>query len=191
MINKYYKNLRHINFTSVIILITFILLSSQVIYSQEDLIKTEDIFNTIELSDEEIYLRNFVEKIYLEYAKKNFQYIYQILHPDIKNIITEGEYEYFQDKEFKKYKIQISEVIIGVELEKIDLPNKFKDLSIDTKDKEIYKVPLSYKMELIFAGGEQTRDVDNQVYILIDKQQYYLLWDPSVIKKEDNEAEAK
>ncbi len=187
MLNNCKNLLRQSNLRLIIIIIitSFILLSSQVIYSQED------ILSIAKLNDEEIYLRNFAEKIYLEYAKKNFQYIYQILHPKIKEIITEEEYEYFQNKDFKKYKIQISEIVAGLEVEKIDLPNKFKDVIIDIKDKDIYKVTISYKMDLIFAGGEQTRDVDNQVYILIDKQQYNLLWDPSVIKKEDKEAEEK
>jgi len=183
MLNNFKNLLKQNNYRLIIIItiISFILLISQVIYSQED------ILNTVELSEEEIYLRSFVEKIYLEYAKKNFQYIYQILHPDIKEFITEEEYEYFQNKEFNKYKIQISEIFVGLEVKEIDLPNKFKDIIIDIKDKEIYKIPLSYKMDLIFVGGEQTRDIDNQVYILKDNQQYYLLWDPSVIKKEEEE----
>lgn len=185
MLNNCKNLFRQSNIKLIIILILFILLSSQVIYSQED------ISSIAELNDEEIYLRNFVENIYLEYANMNFQYVYQILHPDIKDIITEEEYVYFQNKEFKKYKIQLSEIVVGLEVEKIKLPNKFKDVIIDIKDKQIYKIPLSYKMDLTFAGGEQRREVDNQVYILVDKQQYYLLWDPSVIKKEDKEAEEK
>ncbi len=184
-----YKNLFKKSNFKIIIFIALILFSSHVIYSQE-----ENSLSIVELSEKEVNLRNFVQEIYLEYSKKNFQYVYQILHPDIKEMITEEEYEYYQDKEFKKYKIKISEIIVGVELEKIEIPNKFKDIVMDIKDKDIYKVPISYKMDLIFAGAEQTRDVDNQVYILIDKQKYYLLWDPSVIKKEaeeEEEAEAK
>ncbi len=182
--NDYNNLLLRNNFILILLLILLFLFIPKFSYAQRDILHESN------LNKEEIDLKNYVEEIYLEYAKKNFNYIYKILHPGIKELLTEEEYEYYQKENFKKYKIKISEIEVGSKLEKIKLPNKFKNVvNNDIENKDIYKIPISYKMDLTVIGEEQTRKIDNQVYIIIDNKQYFLLWDPTVIKKNEDDEE--
>lgn len=169
---------------AVLILVTFII--PQSCYSREEKLRNEAV-----MSEKDIFLQEYVEKIYQEYADRGFEYVYQQLHPDIKKIITEKEYRDFQEKNFNKYRLKFDEIKVSPDAESIDLPNEFAEIIVGTEgdDTKVYKISLSYNLDLTVAGDEQTRQVDNQVFILEDSNQHYLLWDPYIIKKDKNKEE--
>lgn len=136
----------------------------------------------VELDEEDLKLINYTEKLYTNYANQNFTYVYRLLHPAIKDILSEREYVDFQKENFYKYKLKFSNIKAKENLKMIELPDKYHDI-IPDGDKRIYSVPVSYQMDLTFAGDEQKKQVDNQVYILVDNQKLYFLWNPYIIKE--------
>ena len=57
-------------------------------------------------------IRGFVEEVYNNYRSKKFENIYQVLYPGIKREVTKDEYIKFQNKNFQKYDLQISDISI-------------------------------------------------------------------------------
>ncbi|MFW6022907.1 MAG: hypothetical protein ACOCQW_05305 [Halanaerobiaceae bacterium] len=124
----------------------------------------------------------YVNKIYQEYAAENFKYIYSLLYPELKEVVTEDEYIDFQEHNFKKYHYKIEDIKVNEEMSFINLSHEYKDYieSISEEDK-ICKIVVSYTIKFKASGKEKTRDVDNEVLVFEENEVLYLIWDPSII----------
>ncbi|MFW6287696.1 MAG: hypothetical protein ACOC2J_02990, partial [bacterium] len=103
--------------------------------------------------------------------------------------ITMEEYRSHQKEMFEEYQLRISDISVSQEIEKIDLPREFRKIITELEGKEIYKIMISYKMDFKHSGSEETREEENPVYMLRKNRNYYLLWDPYIIKDEQKEDE--
>lgn len=124
----------------------------------------------------------FVEEIYSNYARMQFDFIYQNMHPEIKEILSKDDYIDFQKENFEKYHLKIEDVEINKETERVELPRKFSSLIEIADDEIVYKLEVSYTMFFTSLGNEEEEETGKEVFILEDKENLYLLWDPDLIK---------
>jgi len=122
---------------------------------------------------------DFVDKIYHRYSEEDFEFIYEKLHPALKEIISEKDYIEFQEENFRKYKLEIGKIKVGTEILEAELPDKFIDI-INIKE-EVYTIKVSYEMKFETAGINQDHENDKDVLVVMEDEKIYLLWDPSVV----------
>lgn len=132
-------------------------------------------------SSEDYSIIDFVSEIYQKYSQEDFKYIYEKLHPALKDIISEKEYISFQEENFRKYGMEISGISIPAEIIKTGIPDKFADLI--NSDEEVHRVKVSYEMKFRAVGSEQSHKNEKDVLVLLDDENLYLLWDPSVVNE--------
>lgn len=176
--NKYIRKsviIRLLFFTFFLLLIS--LINYSFAYSQE----TFNTSNNEEVENINKSIVDFAEDIYKNYSSENFQYIYNVLHPDIKRVLGEDDYIEFQKKNFNRYKIEIKDINVLLNLKKIDLAVNFRNIIEENGNMDIYKIKVIYKMKFIIAGNKQERQTEKDVIIGSENQRLYLIWDPSVI----------
>ncbi|MEJ6949928.1 hypothetical protein [Natronospora cellulosivora (SeqCode)] len=124
---------------------------------------------------------SFIEEIYIKYANMEFEYIYQNLHPEIKELISEREYVNFQKENFEKYNLRIEAIELGDKAEIVSLPRSFNNIVNLKEEQVVHRIKVSYTLIFTTLGSEHRQDTEKNVFILVDGEELYLLWDPSVI----------
>lgn len=158
------------NLTIILIIIALILLSAGQIQA--------------EANDTE-HLNEFINSIYNNYQQAEFQEVYQLLHPGIKENLTEEEYINFQQNNKERYQLEISKVKI-IEINSIDqLPTKFNEYISKTDYQKAYQAIVEYEMDFKFLRTNQHKEVDTETYLAESDGQLYLVWDRSVIEEDD------
>lgn len=130
-------------------------------------------------------IRKMSKNIYVNYQNQNFKEVYNLLHPAIKEVLTEKKYISFQEQNNEKYKLELSNIEIG-EIQRIDkLPRKYYEY-LDQEDyNHAYEVKIDYELNFRFFGTTHNRDVETETYIVKSENNYYLIWDRSVIGEDD------
>lgn len=121
----------------------------------------------------------FVANIYQNYSEENFEYIYENLYPSIKELITVRDYSQFQSENFNRYNLKIGKIKIDENISEASLPDYFSGI-VDDKI-EVYKVPIEYEMIFSVGGNEQKQEIEKGVFVGIEDDQMYLLWNPAVM----------
>jgi hypothetical protein len=159
----------------IIITLCFLLL---VFISQYGLAGSTEDINTGE-RDLNQSIIDFVTKIYQSYSEEDFKFVYEKLHPDLKDIISEEEYIKFQEENFRKYKLEIGKIKVMAEVSETVLPDKFTGLL--KTDEEVYTIKVSYEMKFETAGIEKKHENEKEILIARKDEKLYLLWDPSIV----------
>lgn len=137
-----------------------------------------------EASDSE-QLNDLINSIYDNYQAGELQEVYQLLHPGIKENLTEEEYINFQEDNKEKYQLEISEIEI-IEIQSIDkLPAKFDEYLSEEDYQDAYEAKVEYEMDFKFLKTNQNKEVDTETYLVESDGQLYLVWDRSVIEEDD------
>ncbi|AZO95842.1 hypothetical protein [Halocella sp. SP3-1] len=126
-------------------------------------------------------IADFVGEVYQVYMAKDFAAVYKYLHPDIKGIMSDEDYINFQEETSNKHKMSISQVQVkGVKsLDKI--PGEFEEYLSKTDEQDYYSVSISYLLSY-YLGKEREREVEKDVYLCLEGDNLYLLWDPAVVE---------
>ena len=124
-------------------------------------------------------------EIYRNYQEYNFDKVYEFFHPAIKESLSREKYIAFQEENQEKYQLELSEIKI-TEVEKIEsLPRKFDSYLQEEDYQEAYEASINYLLNIrIFVSGHE-REVDTETYIVKFNDDYYLVWDPSVVEEDD------
>ena len=124
-------------------------------------------------------------EIYRNYQEYNFDNVYDFFHPAIKEELSREKYIAFQEENQEKYQLELSEIKI-TEVEKIEsLPRKFDSYLQEEDYQEAYEASINYLLNIrIFVSGHE-REVDTETYIVKFNDDYYLVWDPSVVQEDD------
>ncbi len=131
------------------------------------------------------HLNDFINSIYSNYQAGEFQEVYQLLHPGIKENLTEEEYIDFQQENKEKYQLEISEIEI-IEIKTIEkLPAKFDKYLSEEDYQNAYQAKVEYEMDFKFLRTNQNKEVDTETYLVESENQLYLVWDRSVIEEDD------
>lgn len=138
--------------------------------------------NSEGLSVEET-LFNFTEAIYDHYSRQDFKYIYQNLHPAIQQNLSEEKYCRFQEKNFRRYGVDITDVQIENYRRVGEIPKEFLDYLKQTEHNYIYAVAIRYQLKFNSNGFRQEKTLEKEVLVYRQNGQNYLLWDPSIIDK--------
>ena len=130
-------------------------------------------------------VKEVVTGIYLNYQEYNFEKVYDFFHPAIKESLSQDKYLTFQEENHGNYQLELSEIKI-VDIAKIEsLPGKFDRYLQEDDYQEAYEVSLNYLLNFrIFASGHE-KEVETETYIVKFDDDYYLIWDPSVIQEDD------
>ncbi|MFP4662008.1 MAG: hypothetical protein ACLFPF_07455 [Halanaerobiales bacterium] len=180
--NINYKSLYKISYILIVILISGLLLPL-IDYNRVE--AKEESIDRDGLSYIERELLDEAQKIYHEYAAEDFSFVYNKLHPAIREIMTEEEYSAYQEEGFDEYQLKINDIRVNPEIEMVELPREFREIINKAEGNKIYRVVVSYEMDFKHAGSRKTRQVDNPVFLLRSDIKYYLLWDPNIIKDEE------
>jgi len=142
-------------------------------------------FSTGYCQDEELgsRIKEFAVGIYSNYADHNFEYVYNVLHPAIKDILVAEDYIEFQEQNFKKYNLKLSDIVVNEKIENCDIPQEFQEYINKNVGGKVKIINVSYHMKFLNNGQKIGRDINKEVFIYLDKKQnLYLLWDPQIIK---------
>ncbi|QTL98713.1 hypothetical protein GM661_12420 [Iocasia frigidifontis] len=139
------------------------------------------VFSTIASAIENKEIADFVTEVYQVYMAKDFDAVYKYLHPDIKGIMSDEDYINFQEETSNKHKMSISQVRVkGVKsLDKI--PGEFEEYLSKTDEQDYYSVSISYLLSY-YLGKEREREVEKDVYLCLEGDNLYFLWDPAAIE---------
>lgn len=130
-------------------------------------------------------LNQFINSIYNNYQKGEFQEVYQQLHPGIQENLTEEEYINFQEDNKERYQLEVSEIEI-IEIKTIDkLPSKFNEYLSAEEYEKAYEAKVEYELNFKFLKTNQNKEVDTETYLVKADDQLYLIWDRSVIEEDD------
>ncbi len=124
----------------------------------------------------------FVEKIYVNYAEQNFSNIYDRIHLGIKDILSEREYIIFNEENFKKYSLKITDIKVENNIKRVTIPEEFQEYIEGKENNGILELYVTYHMSFLYGGKRMERDVGKKVYIFRGQEQDYLLWDPRIVK---------
>ncbi len=141
-------------------------------------------FSLLSAAEQPLDIKEFVHQIYNKYMDNDFQAVYEVIHPQIKEVLDKKEYIDFQKKNTEKYSIEISEVEVEKVVTLENLPEGFKEIFKDYNFEHIYEVTIEYKSSYIVAKNKQEKFIEKKTYVVTDKNKDYLLWDPGIIKKE-------
>lgn len=139
-------------------------------------------------------LQQFVLEIYQNYAAQDFQKVYQVMHPGVKELVTEEDYTAFQQHHFKRLRLRLDELAVGDVEADPRLPSALRVLVPEDEDGRIFGVELSYKAHFV-SGIRFSQSITKQVYLVMAADdggagQLYLLWDPRAMEEEqDNEGD--
>lgn len=125
-------------------------------------------------------VKNFITEVYNNYQDQNFEIVYDFMHPDVKNALEKEKYINFQVKNTKKYNISISEVEVLKVTEKNEWPEEYKELINEKNEHILYEISITYKT--IYQSDEKEKIIEKNSYVVLYKDDYYLLWDPEIIK---------
>ncbi len=128
-------------------------------------------------------LFNFTEAIYDHYSRQDFKYIYQNLHPALQQKLSEEKYCQFQEKNFRRYGVDISDVQIENYRRVGEIPKEFLDYLNQAEHNSIYAVAIRYQLKFNSNGLRQEKILEKEVLIYRQEGQHYLLWDPAIIDK--------
>ncbi|MGM0419429.1 MAG: hypothetical protein ACQEQG_00370 [Bacillota bacterium] len=155
----------------IVLSLLFILITPAITFAEDAVDKTE--------------VKDISENIYMNYQNKNFKEVYQLLHPAIKEILTEDKYVSFQTENSDKYKLKLSNIEIGEIRQINDLPRKYNEYLNQEDYDQAYEVKINYELNFRFVGTTHNRDVETETYIVELENDYYLIWDRSVIEEDD------
>ncbi len=159
-------------------IILFIILCTTVIYGEIQIMSFDN--KTLIYKDKDIY--SFVEIVYKDYSKKNFKAVYEKLHPVIKKELPEETYVNFQEGNFNKYQLEISNVVVSNFKTLEEIPQNFEKYDLQGEKGLIIEVEVSYHISFKYGGLIKEKDLQKKVYVLYEGINFYLLWDLSVIK---------
>lgn len=126
-------------------------------------------------------IAGFVGEIYGAYMAKDFASVYEYLHPDIKKIMPKEEYVNFQEETSNKHKMSVSQVQVE-DVKLLDkIPGEFEEYLSKTDKQEYYSVSISYLLAY-YLGKDRERKVEKNVYLCLEGDNLYLLWDPAAVK---------
>ncbi|HLV10682.1 MAG TPA: hypothetical protein VKY40_10760 [Halanaerobiales bacterium] len=153
---------------------------------------TGDGFNTVKSEDinklqqhkavVEKDICKFMEEIYRDYSATNFRAVYDRLHPEIKNELIVEEYTSFQNQNFEKYKIEITDVSIENPVFLDKLPGEFERYKLLSGDVLVVRVDVNYQFNFTVIGSRQSEEQNKKAYVLQQGENLYWLWDPAVIE---------
>ena len=130
-------------------------------------------------------VKEAVDEIYLNYQEQNFDGVYDFFHPALQESLSREQYVTFQEENFASYQMELSEIKI-TDIERIEsLPDKF-DIYLQEDDyQEAYEASINYLLNIRFFASGHEREVETETYIVKFNDNYYLVWDPSVIEEDD------
>lgn len=125
-------------------------------------------------------VKKFIIKVYSNYQEQNFEIVYDFMYSDIKDNLDKEKYLKFQVANTKKYNIKISDIEV-CNVDKIaEWPKEYQDI-INKKDQQtLYEISIKYKA--IYQSDKKEKIIEKKSYVVLDEDNYYLLWDPEIIK---------
>ena len=129
----------------------------------------------------------FTEYIYANYAEKNFAEVYNNFAAELKRVLTEEDYLEFQQQNFKKYKLEYTEIEVGKaeEIEFEEIKDKF-DYAEDFGS--YYKLQISYLLKFNRLGRREERS-EKDVYLRKINDDFQIFWDYESALNDDQTAD--
>ena len=126
-------------------------------------------------------VRNFIYNVYYNYQYNNFEFVYESMHFEIKELLDKENYLKFQINNTEKINLKISEVkVINVKI--IDKwPEEFKNIITNKENHKLYEIEIEYMTNYNNNGQEQEKLINKKTYVARYDNRNYLLWDPEII----------
>ncbi len=124
-------------------------------------------------------LKEFTLSVYRNYTSNDYSSVYQYLHPDIKKIVSRDEYINFQQENTDKYQMSIAEVVVEEVTLLASKPVEYRDLITGTGS--YFTVNVNYRLQFEYLGKTIEREIEKDVFLFVDNEEIYLLWNPEVI----------
>jgi predicted RND superfamily exporter protein len=129
-------------------------------------------------------IEDYIYKIYIKYQEKDYETVYNNMHPEIKEVLEKEKYIKFQKKNTEKYELEISEVEVLKVSRLENIPDTFKDIISDKAKLNVYEISIKYKTNYKNAGNKKEKIIEKETYVVNDNNQNYLLWNPGIINKD-------
>lgn len=134
-------------------------------------------------------LQDFAAQIYSDYAAESFEAVYAVMHPSVKALVTEDEYTAFQQRQFSRLRLSISDVEVGEVKHNPRLPASLRAILPADAKEAVYGIEISYQASFV-RGMRFTQRISKTVYAAtLDPHGHeptmYLLWDPKSMEEEE------
>jgi|AntRauTorckE6833_2_1112554.scaffolds.fasta_scaffold00117_9 hypothetical protein len=141
-------------------------------------------FNTRAVTENEkeiAEIRNFIYDVYYNYQYNNYDFVYESMHFEIKEVLKKENYINFQTKNTERISLKLSEVqVINVKL--IDeWPEEFESIITDKDNHKLYEIEIEYMTNYENNGKKQEKLINKKTYVSRYDNSNYLLWDPEII----------
>lgn len=126
----------------------------------------------------------FTRFIYDNYAQKNFSEVYQKFVPELKRILQQDDYLNFQNENFKKYKLEYTEIEVG-KAETIKFDKIKKQFSYADEFGDFFQLKVSYLIKFNRFGSRE-KESEKIVYLRKISDQYQLFWNAEPVLEDQN-----